>query len=165
MNDRIQIMHALLRDQLQKSHQLYEKQYNLRSKPVRFTIGQEVFKRNFVLSDKAKNINAKFCKKFIKCRVRTVMGHNRYELENIMGTKSLGIFHAKDIRAWVLGVVADAPHWTINMRRFPLFSSLLKILLTKVVCSDSIFIRQKIYHQRKEKKKEEKHRLTTKLWK
>lgn len=97
--DKIQFIHEKLKENLEKSHKLYEKQYNLRSKPVTFKVGQEVYKRNFILSNKTKNINSKFCQKFIKCRIRAIVGSNRYELEDQAGKKSLGIFHAKDIRA------------------------------------------------------------------
>lgn len=98
-SDKIQFVHAQLKENLEKAHKQYEKQYNLRCKPVSFQKGQEVFKRNFTLSDKGKNINSKFCRKFVKCRIRDVIGSNRYELEDLKGMKSLGIFHAKDIRA------------------------------------------------------------------
>lgn len=99
ISDKIQFVHKKLKQNLEKAHSLYEKVYNLRSKHVCFQIGQEVYKRNFVLSDKGKNINSKFCKKFVKCRIRSKMGSNRYELEDLCGRKSLGIYHAKDIRA------------------------------------------------------------------
>lgn len=99
ISDRIAFVHEKLRENLARSHKQYEKQYNLRSRDIKFILGQEVFKRNFTLSDKGKNINAKFCKKFIKCRVRAIVGRNRYELEDLTGKKSLGVYHAKDIRA------------------------------------------------------------------
>lgn len=97
--DKIRLVHNELRNNLDNAHKQYERLYNLRSKPVKFSVGQEIYKRNFVLSDKNKKINAKFCKKFIKCRVRAIVGNNRYELETMNGSKSLGIYHAKDIRA------------------------------------------------------------------
>ena len=91
----------LLRDKLKENmHNTFEKRaktYNVRARLVKFVPGQEVYKRNFVLSDFKNNINSKFCKKFIKCRVLRVVGNNMYELESLTG-KSLGIFHAKDIK-------------------------------------------------------------------
>lgn len=99
LSDKITFIQEKLKENLAKSHKQYEKTYNLRCKPVKFNIGQEVFKRNFILSDKGRNINSKFCKKFQKCRIRGVVGQNRYELEDLNGQKSLGVYHAKDIRA------------------------------------------------------------------
>lgn len=99
LNDKIQYVHEQVKENLEKAHQQYEKTYNLRSKPIKFGVGQEIWKRNFILSDKNKKINAKFCKKFVKCRIRSIAGNNRYELENLAGSKSLGVYHAKDLRA------------------------------------------------------------------
>jgi len=43
--------------------------------------GQEVYRRNFVLSDFGKSFNAKFATKFLKDRV--VSGNNAYEVEDL----------------------------------------------------------------------------------
>ena len=92
---------ALLRDKIKENmHQAYErsaKQYNLKVRMTKFFPGQEVYKRNFVLSDFKNNINAKFCRKFIKCRITKVLGNNMYEIESLNG-HPLGIFHAKDLK-------------------------------------------------------------------
>ena len=76
-----------------KAYETSAKTYNLKARKLKFTPGQEVF----VLSDFKRNINAKFCRKFIKCRIRRVLGNNMYEVETLQG-KSLGIVHAKDIK-------------------------------------------------------------------
>uniref|UniRef100_T1GY02 Uncharacterized protein n=1 Tax=Megaselia scalaris TaxID=36166 RepID=T1GY02_MEGSC len=98
ISDRVQVLQEFLKSSLEKSHKEYEKRYNLRSRPVKFNQGQTVFKRNVILSDKNKNLNAKLCPKFVKCLVRNVLSQNRYELEDENG-KFLGIYHAQDIRA------------------------------------------------------------------
>ncbi|XP_017465719.1 PREDICTED: uncharacterized protein LOC108358758 [Rhagoletis zephyria] len=71
---------ALLRKDIQASirraHDRNEKQYNLRSKPVSFKEGQEVYCRNFAL-------------KSVK---------SYYQLEDLQG-KEIGTYHAKDIRS------------------------------------------------------------------
>ena len=97
-NERIKMVHEFLKKNLEKAHKQYERAYNLRSRPVQFVQGQTVFKRNVILSDKIKHINAKLCPKFVQCRVKKVLGQNRYELENESG-KSVGIYHAQDLRA------------------------------------------------------------------
>ena len=92
---------AMLRDKIKENmHQAYlksAKQYNLKVRTVKFKPGQEVYKRNFVQSDFQKNINAKFCRKFVKCRITKVLGNNMYQIENLSG-QPLGIFHAKDLK-------------------------------------------------------------------
>uniref|UniRef100_T1GI80 Uncharacterized protein n=1 Tax=Megaselia scalaris TaxID=36166 RepID=T1GI80_MEGSC len=47
-------------ENLEKAHKDYEKRYNLRSRPIKFSQGQLVFKRNMILSDKNKNLNASY---------------------------------------------------------------------------------------------------------
>ncbi|KAH8329809.1 hypothetical protein KR074_010663 [Drosophila pseudoananassae] len=84
----------------ERIHQAYEEaaqRYNLKTKKVKYLPGQEVFKRNFVLSNLRKNINAKFCKKYVKCRVCKVLGNSLYALENLRG-QPIGVFHAKDLK-------------------------------------------------------------------
>lgn len=74
ISDRIKVFHATLKQNLENAHKEYERVYNLRSRPVQFVQGQNVFKRNVILSDKSKHLNAKLCPKFIKCKVKIVLG-------------------------------------------------------------------------------------------
>lgn len=95
--DRIELIRDRMKENL---HQAYEKsaiRYNKRARVVRFVPGQEVFKKNFVLSSFKDNRNAKFCSKFTKCRISDVLGNNMYKLETLSG-EPLGVYHAKDIK-------------------------------------------------------------------
>lgn len=96
-SDRLRLMREKLKDNLHEAYETNAARYNTRIRETRFTPGQEVYKRNFVLSDFKQNINSKFCKKFIKCRVSKVLGNNMYLLESLAG-KDLGAWHAKDIK-------------------------------------------------------------------
>ncbi|EAL58032.1 indora [Wolbachia endosymbiont of Drosophila ananassae] len=91
----------LLRQEIQtNSRKAYEqnvKQYNMRSKLVSFKEGQEVFKRNFQLSNFSQNYNKKLGPLFSKCRVKKKLGNAYYLLETLSG-KELGTYHAKDIK-------------------------------------------------------------------
>lgn len=92
---------SLIREAIRKNmHRQFEKsaiRYEKGARLVRFVPGQEVYKRNFILSNFGKNINAKFCRKFTRCRILRVLGNNMYELETLNGLP-LGIYHAKDIK-------------------------------------------------------------------
>lgn len=77
-------------------HTSYEKNATV----VRFLPGQEILRRNFVLSDASKRINSKLCKKFVKCRVIRQIGKSLYEVENLAG-KKVGVYHAKDLQHMV----------------------------------------------------------------
>lgn len=85
-----------IQENLVNAHEKYVKQYNTRSKMRNFSVGQEVYRRNFILSDAGEKKCKKFAKKFLKCRIRSQKATNLYELEDLTG-KLIGVFHAKDI--------------------------------------------------------------------
>ncbi|XP_017478435.1 PREDICTED: uncharacterized protein K02A2.6-like [Rhagoletis zephyria] len=93
---------ALLRKDIQanirKAYDKNVKQYNLRSKPVSYKEGQEVYRRNFALSKFSEKFNAKLGSQFVKCRIRKKLGSCYYQLEDLQG-KEIGTYHAKDIRS------------------------------------------------------------------
>ncbi|XP_037810024.1 uncharacterized protein LOC119609871 [Lucilia sericata] len=74
-----------------------ERSYNLRSREVNYIVGQEVFRRNFSQSNFEKGYNAKLSPPFLKARIKAKTGNCYYELEDLNG-RSLGVYHAKDIR-------------------------------------------------------------------
>lgn len=81
-------------------HNAYQRssaRYNQRARVVKFVPGQEVYRRNVVLSDFSKNKNSKFCRKFLKCRIVKPVGNHMYELETMQGRK-IGVYHVKDIK-------------------------------------------------------------------
>ncbi|KAH8351252.1 hypothetical protein KR059_012449, partial [Drosophila kikkawai] len=98
---------ALIREEIKKnSRKAYEtnvKQYNVRANhivfnPRRVKEGQEVFKRNFHLSNFSQNYNKKLGHQFSKCRIKKKLGSSFYLLETLAG-KEIGTYHAKDIRS------------------------------------------------------------------
>lgn len=93
---------ALLRKDIQanirRAHDKNTAQYNLRSRPVSFKEGQEVFRRNFALSKFTHNFNAKLGPQFVKCRIARKLGNCYYQLEDLQG-KDIGTYHAKDLRS------------------------------------------------------------------
>lgn len=96
-DDRMQLCRQDLRQKIRESHERNKRQYDLRSKPRTFQVGQEVYRRNFAQSSAEKNFNAKLSPMFIKARVREKTGNHYYVLENLQGRLD-GTYHAKDIR-------------------------------------------------------------------
>ena len=92
------LVYDKVRKHLETAYQRNASRYNLRARPVNFSVGQEVYVRNFALSDATKQFSAKLAPKFNKCRIRRKVGNVNYELVNLDG-KVLGIYHAKDIHA------------------------------------------------------------------
>jgi len=83
--------------QLEGAYQTSRQRYDKRARTLLAKPAQEVFRRNFVLSDFSKSFNAKFARKFLKARVVKSVGSNAYLLEDLQGC-SLGVYHAKDMR-------------------------------------------------------------------
>lgn len=82
---------------LEKAHEKASRAYNIRTKPVNYKVGQEVFRKNHVLSNFKKGTNAKFSAKYVKCRVRSKVGNALYDIEDLRG-KLIGRFHASDLK-------------------------------------------------------------------
>jgi len=95
--ERFELLRAQVDKHLIRAHQRSQKTYNLRSRPVQFDIGQTVFYRNFAQSKAGEHFNSKLAPKFLKAKVHERRGNCYYELVSLEG-KSLGTFHAKDIR-------------------------------------------------------------------
>lgn len=96
-SDKLQVLHDEVRRQLELAHRKYASQYNLRARERSFHCGQEVFRRNFVLSNSAEGFNAKLAPKFVKCRITSKVGSSIYKVEDMQG-RPLGNYHAKDLR-------------------------------------------------------------------
>lgn len=74
------------------------KVYNLRRRPVQFTVGEQVWKKNKILSDASKHISAKLSPKFIGLfTIKRKIGNWTYELLDEKG-KSIGIWHVQDLK-------------------------------------------------------------------
>lgn len=97
MNDSLAIMGDRAKNTMRKQFDRNERNYNLRSREITYTVGQEVYRRNFKQSNFAQGFNAKLAPSFVKARIRRRLGNCNYELEDLQGNL-VGTFHAKDIR-------------------------------------------------------------------
>ncbi|XP_017476278.1 PREDICTED: uncharacterized protein LOC108366388 [Rhagoletis zephyria] len=95
--DKLQLLREKIKSRLHTAYEQSARRYNKRSRAVHFRPGQEVYRRNYVLSDLKNNINAKFCPKYRKCRIVKPIGNNMFELETLQ-SKSLGACHTKDLK-------------------------------------------------------------------
>lgn len=93
-----QLVDDRVRKNLQSAYQRHEKAYNSRSRDVSFVEGQEVFCRNFQLSNFSKAQNAKLGKQWLKCRIVRKLGSSMYELQDLTGKRIKLPYHAKDIK-------------------------------------------------------------------
>lgn len=95
--DSVTVIRQQNSENINKQFQRNERHYNLRTKNVVYTEGQEVYRRNFKPSNFEKGYNAKLAPSFIKARIRKKVGTCTYELEDLCG-KYIGVYHAKDLR-------------------------------------------------------------------
>lgn len=82
---------------LEDAYRKSESRYNLRSRDRDLKPGQEVFLRNFCLSDAGKRFCAKLGPKFVKVIVTKKVGNVLYEVKGLDG-RVLGVYHLKDIK-------------------------------------------------------------------
>lgn len=95
--DSLQQMRSNIREAIQQAYHRNTHQYNLRSRPQNFNVGQEIFRRNFAQSNVEKRFNAKLSPLFVKAKIKEKVGHNYYILEDLQG-KVIGTYHGKDLR-------------------------------------------------------------------
>lgn len=96
-DDSLDVVRNKAADFMRRQCERNEKLYNLRSREVSYEEGQEIYRRNFRLSNFEQGYNSKLAPTFLKARIRRKLGKSYYELEDMQG-KSIGNYHAKDIR-------------------------------------------------------------------
>lgn len=96
--DKMRKIHDEIMEKIQDAHERNERRYNLRSRGRKFEVGQTVFRRLFHQSNLSKHYNAKFDQKFKKCRIKSILSENRFEIEDTDG-KYAGTYHAKDLKS------------------------------------------------------------------
>lgn len=82
---------------ISKAYQRNQKHYNLRKRNVEFSVGDIVYKRNFVLSKAGEYFSAKLAPKYIKCSVHKKISPLIYELVD-ENNRKLGRYHIKDLK-------------------------------------------------------------------
>lgn len=92
-----QIIRERVKENLRKAHSRNAATYNVRSREVSFTPGQEIYYRNFSQSDFSRGYNSKLAKKYLKGRIAKRVGNSLYEVENLSG-RLIATFHAKDLK-------------------------------------------------------------------
>lgn len=89
---------ALIRQEImcliEKSYNKNARIYNLRSRNIEFTVGQEVIRRNYSNSSKVDSYNSKLAPVGVKVLKR--IGQVNYELRDV-DSENTGVYHAKDI--------------------------------------------------------------------
>lgn len=87
-----------VKGKLAKAQERYRKYYNLRRRPVQYSIGERVWRKNKVTSDASKSFNAKLSPKYIgPFVIKMKIGSCSYELLDSAG-KPAGVWHVQDLK-------------------------------------------------------------------
>lgn len=95
--DKLQLLRKDLQRHMAKAYVINRDQYNLRSRPISYSKGQIVYRKNFAQSNAVERFNVKLAPVFVQARIRNKVGSHYYELEDLQG-KFMGTYHAKDMR-------------------------------------------------------------------
>lgn len=75
-----------------------KKTYDLRRRPVQFSVGDKVWKKNKTISDAVNYYSAKLAPKFIgPFTIHKKTSYNTYELRDD-NNRSVGIWHVQDLK-------------------------------------------------------------------
>lgn len=93
----IKKIREIVKTNLKISYEQRKQRYDLRARPIEYKVGEVVWRRNFILSNKVKNICAKLAPNYSKSIIIKKLGSNSYEVGDENG-KSCGVYSAKDIK-------------------------------------------------------------------
>lgn len=94
----VQNIHRFIVDRIRTAHEKSKQRYDLRTRERKFAVGDLVWRRSFAKSSAIDHRTKKLGPKFIPCYVREVKGANNYLVEDVK-TSSVGVYHAKDLKA------------------------------------------------------------------
>lgn len=82
---------------LKRNHVRNKSRYDLRARPIRYEVGDNVWVKNRILSNAIKGITGKLTPNYRKAIIRRKIGTNSYEVSDIEG-KSLGVFNTDSFK-------------------------------------------------------------------
>jgi hypothetical protein len=95
--ERLGNIRRIVAQNISKAYESYSKNYNLRTRPIAYDIGQPVWKKRFRQSKAIDHYNAKLDDIYEPVTIVKRIG-NIYDVRNANG-KNLGTVHATDLKA------------------------------------------------------------------
>lgn len=90
--DKLQETRELVKIQLRKSYETNKHRYDLRTRPIKYAVGDTVWLKTRVLSNAIKGIIEKFSPNYKKVKINRAIGSNSYEVADENG-KIIGIYN------------------------------------------------------------------------
>lgn len=85
--------HEQIQLRLNAAKERADKRYNLRTREVKYNVGDIVYRKNTILSDASKSFTKKLAPRYVKCQIVEKTGTNTYKLKEIV-TGRVSIHHA-----------------------------------------------------------------------
>lgn len=98
IEDKLSVIWQQAREALKKSHEKAKRYHDKNAREINFDIGDVVWKRNTVLSNKANKVMSKLNPRGIKCIVQGKPAHNMYSLIDFNTKKPLGNFASNELQ-------------------------------------------------------------------
>ena len=97
--EKLPAIYKTVQERLNKAYERACSYYNLRKRDRVFKVGEKVWKRNFVQSNKAEDFSAKLANRYVLCTVKKVISKVSYELDHIDGTYA-GRYHVSNLKPY-----------------------------------------------------------------
>ena len=102
-------LYQKIHSKIEASHVKNRHNYNLRRRPVSFTVGQEVWRKNKSISDAVNYYSAKLAPEFVgPFRIKKKTGTCTYQLEDEYGNNK-GVWHVQDLKPVHIQTASDNP--------------------------------------------------------
>lgn len=88
-----------VQENLSKAYENSKRRFDLRRKPHSFIVGENVWRRNLVLSDASKHFAANLAPKYTLCKIKKVRSKVVYELENLDGSDA-AVWHIEKLKPY-----------------------------------------------------------------
>lgn len=84
-----------IQNTLNESYNVSNRRYNLRTRELRYEVGDTVYRKNTILSNKLKYFSKKLAPRFVKCEITERTGTNTYKLKDL-NTGKIAVHHASN---------------------------------------------------------------------
>lgn len=83
-----------VQQRINEAREKYTNRYNLRTREIKYNIGDVVFRENTILSDASKHLSKKLSKKSVRSEIVEKTGTNTYKLKDL-STGKINEYHAQ----------------------------------------------------------------------
>lgn len=94
--EKLALLRQKAREALEKAQRKSKEDYDKETAPLKFYVGEKVWKKNFELSAAASGFSQKLAKKYVPAHITEVVGHDTYMVQEENGHRAAK-FHANEL--------------------------------------------------------------------